>query len=86
MIQALFKIVKKAISILVMSSFNIKLHFANSIYLSVRLTAPYFATTIGLISTIILMYQHIRQVTGLNQTILFKRSLLIGILTAVMTL
>ena len=44
------------------------------------------ATTIGLIVPIILMYQHIRQVTGLNQTILFKRSLLIGILTAVMAL
>ena len=44
------------------------------------------ATTIGLIVPIILMYQHIRQVTELNQTILFKRSLLIGILTAVMAL
>ena len=47
---------------------------------------PLLATTIGLIVPIILMYQHIRQVTGLNQTILFKRSLLIGILTAVMAL
>ena len=44
------------------------------------------ATTIGLIVPIILMYQHIRQVTGLNQIILFKRSLLIGILTTVMAL
>ena len=32
------------------------------------------------------MYQHIRQVTGLNQRILVKRSLLIGILTAIMSL
>lgn len=47
---------------------------------------PLLATTIGLIVPIILMYQHIRQVTGLNQTILFKRSWLIGILTAVMAL
>ena len=49
-----------------------------------RAYGPLLATTIGLIVPIILMYQHIRQVTGLNQTILFKRSLLIGILTAVM--
>lgn len=51
-----------------------------------RAYGPLLATTIGLIVPIILMYQHIRQVTGLNQTILFKRSLLIGILTAVMAL
>ena len=51
-----------------------------------RAYGPLLATTIGLIVPIILMYQHIRQVTGLNQTILFKRSLLIGILTAVMGL
>ena len=51
-----------------------------------RAYVPLLATTIGLIVPIILMYQHIRQVTGLNQTILFKRSLLIGILTAVMAL
>ena len=51
-----------------------------------RAYGPLLATTIGLIVPIILMYQHIHQVTGLNQTILFKRSLLIGILTAVMAL
>ena len=51
-----------------------------------RAYGPLLATTIGLIVPIILMYQHIRQVTGLNQTILFKRSLLIGILTAIMAL
>ena len=51
-----------------------------------RAYGPLLATTIGLIVPIILMYQHIRQVTGLNQTILFKRSLLIGILTEVMAL
>ena len=51
-----------------------------------RAYGPLLATTIGLIVPIILMYQHIRQVTGLNQIILFKRSLLIGILTAVMAL
>ncbi|MCW0997537.1 putative polysaccharide biosynthesis protein [Streptococcus anginosus] len=51
-----------------------------------RAYGPLLATTIGLIVPIILMYQHIRQVTGLNQTILFKRSLLIGILTTVMAL
>ena len=51
-----------------------------------RAYGPLLATTIGLIVPIILMYRHIRQVTGLNQTILFKRSLLIGILTAVMAL
>ena len=51
-----------------------------------RAYGPLLATTIGLIVPIILMYQHIRQVTGLNQTSLFKRSLLIGILTAVMAL
>ena len=51
-----------------------------------RAYGPLLATTIGLIVPIILMYQHIRQVTELNQTILFKRSLLIGILTAVMAL
>ena len=51
-----------------------------------RAYGPLLATTIGLIVPIILMYQHIRQVTGLNQTILFKRRLLIGILTAVMAL
>ena len=51
-----------------------------------RAYGPLLATTIGLIVPIILMYQHIRQVTGLNQTILFKRSWLIGILTAVMAL
>lgn len=51
-----------------------------------RAYGPLLATTTGLIVPIILMYQHIRQVTGLNQTILFKRSLLIGILTAVMAL
>ena len=51
-----------------------------------RAYGPLLATTIGLIVPIILMYQHIRQVTGLNQTILFKRSLLIGILTVVMAL
>ena len=51
-----------------------------------RAYGPLLATTIGLIVPIILMYQHIRQVTGLNQTILFKRSLLIGILTAVLAL
>ena len=51
-----------------------------------RAYGPLLATTIGLIVPIILMYQHIRQVTGLNQTILFKRSLLIVILTAVMAL
>lgn len=51
-----------------------------------RAYGPLLATTIGLIVPIILMYQHIRQVTGLNQTVLFKRSLLIGILTAVMAL
>ncbi|WP_247926949.1 putative polysaccharide biosynthesis protein [Streptococcus constellatus] len=44
------------------------------------------ATTVGLIVPIVLMYQHIRQVTGLNQRILVKRSLLIGILTAIMSL
>lgn len=51
-----------------------------------RAYGPLLATTIGLIVPIILMYQHIRQVTGLNQIILFKRSLLIGILTTVMAL
>ncbi|VUW94228.1 putative cell division protein YtgP [Streptococcus constellatus] len=51
-----------------------------------RAYGPLLATTIGLIVPIILMYQHIRQVTGLNQKILLKRSLLIGILTAVMAL
>ena len=51
-----------------------------------RAYGPLLATTIGLIVPIILMYQHIRQVTELNQTILFKRSLLIGILTAIMAL
>ena len=47
---------------------------------------PLLATTVGLIVPIVLMYQHIRQVTGLNQRILVKRSLLIGILTAIMSL
>jgi len=51
-----------------------------------RAYGPLLATTIGLIVPIILMYQHIRQVTGLNQRILVKRSLLIGILTAIMSL
>lgn len=51
-----------------------------------RAYGPLFATTVGLIVPIVLMYQHIRQVTGLNQRILVKRSLLIGILTAIMSL
>lgn len=51
-----------------------------------RAYGPLLATTVGLIVPIVLMYQHIRQVTGLNQRILVKRSLLIGILTAVMSL
>lgn len=51
-----------------------------------RAYGPLLATTVGLIVPIVLMYQHIRQVTGLNQRILVKRSLLIGILTAIMSL
>ena len=51
-----------------------------------RAYGPLHATTVGLIVPIVLMYQHIRQVTGLNQRILVKRSLLIGILTAIMSL
>lgn len=51
-----------------------------------RAYGPLLATTVGLIVPIVLMYQHIRQVTGLNQRILVKRSLLIGILTAIMFL
>lgn len=51
-----------------------------------RAYGPLLATTVGLIIPIVLMYQHIRQVTGLNQRILVKRSLLIGILTAIMSL
>lgn len=51
-----------------------------------RAYGPLLATTVGLIVPIVLMYQHIRQVTGFNQRILVKRSLLIGILTAIMSL
>lgn len=51
-----------------------------------RAYGPLLATTVGLIVPIVLMYQHIRQVTGLNQRILVKRSSLIGILTAIMSL
>ncbi|MGU5503660.1 putative polysaccharide biosynthesis protein [Streptococcus anginosus] len=51
-----------------------------------RAYGPLLATTVGLIVPIVLMYQYIRQVTGLNQRILVKRSLLIGILTAIMSL
>ena len=51
-----------------------------------RAYGPLLATTVGLIVPIVLIYQHIRQVTGLNQRILVKRSLLIGILTAIMSL
>ncbi len=51
-----------------------------------RAYGPLLATTVGLIVPIVLMCQHIRQVTGLNQRILVKRSLLIGILTAIMSL
>ncbi|MGT2818914.1 putative polysaccharide biosynthesis protein [Streptococcus intermedius] len=51
-----------------------------------RAYGPLLATTVGLVVPIVLMYQHIRQVTGLNQRILVKRSLLIGILTAIMSL
>lgn len=51
-----------------------------------RAYGPLLATTVGLIVPIVLMYQHIRQVTGLNQRILVKRSFLIGILTAIMSL
>ena len=50
-----------------------------------RAYGPLLATTVGLIVPIVLMYQHIRQVTGLNQRILVKRSSLIGILTAIMS-
>ena len=84
MIQALFQNRKAIISF--GYGVLVKLILQSPFSFLVRAYGPLLATTVGLIVPIVLMYQHIRQVTGLNQRILVKRSLLIGILTAIMSL
>ncbi|MEW4353303.1 polysaccharide biosynthesis protein [Streptococcus pneumoniae] len=47
---------------------------------------PLLSTTIGLLIPIVLMYRHIKRVTGLHSTVIIRRSLLALILTIIMAL
>ena len=84
MIQALFQN-RKAI-IYFRYGVGVKLVLQVPLIYIFKAYGPLLATTIGLIIPILLMYQEIRKVTGLNPKNLFKRSLLSVILTVLMTI
>lgn len=84
MIQALFQN-RKAI-IYFLYGVAVKLVLQVPLIYLFKAYGPLISTTIGLLIPIVLMYQEIRKVTGLNPKNLIKRSLLISILTTVMVL
>ena len=84
MIQALFQN-RKAI-IYFLYGVGVKLVLQVPLIYIFKAYGPLLATTVGLIIPILLMYQEIRKVTGLNPKNLFKRSLLSVILTVLMTI
>ncbi|MDO4666580.1 MAG: polysaccharide biosynthesis protein [Streptococcus sp.] len=83
MIQALFQN-RKAI-LYFLYGVGVKLLLQVPLIYLFKAYGPLIATTIGLLIPIVLMFQEIRQVTGLNPKNLIKRSLLISILTLLMT-
>ncbi|MGT2846900.1 putative polysaccharide biosynthesis protein [Streptococcus massiliensis] len=82
MIQALFQN-RKAI-IYFLYGVVVKLVLQIPLIYLFKAYGPLIATTIGLIVPIVLMYQEIRAVTGLNPKNLVKRTLLTSILTFIM--
>ena len=84
MIQALFQN-RKAI-IYFLYGVAVKLVLQIPLIYFFKAYGTLLATTIGLIIPIVLMYQEIRKVTGLNPRNLKKRTILTCILTVLMTL